>query len=60
MKKKLSNLMIILIFIAGLSLLVYPLVANKWNNYRQEKLIQNYQQALLNGKCYVFRNLRIQ
>lgn len=47
MKKKLSNLMIILIFIAGLSLLVYPLVANKWNNYRQEKLIQNYQQALL-------------
>ena len=47
MKKKLSNLMIILIFIAGLSLLVYPLIANKWNNYRQEKLIQNYQQALL-------------
>lgn len=47
MKKKLSNLMIILIFIAGLSLLVYPLVANKWNNYRQEKLIQNYQQTLL-------------
>ena len=47
MKKKLSNLMIILIFIAGLSLLVYPLVASKWNNYRQEKLIQNYQQALL-------------
>lgn len=47
MKKKLSNLMIILIFIAGLSLLVYPLVASKWNNYRQEKLIQNYQQTLL-------------
>lgn len=47
MKRKLSNLMIILIFIAGLSLLIYPLVASKWNNYRQEKIIQNYQQTLL-------------
>ena len=30
-------------FLAGLSLLLYPLVANQWNNYRQSKLISEYE-----------------
>lgn len=47
MKKKLINFTIILIFITGLSLLVYPLIASEWNNYRQNRIIQNYQQTLL-------------
>ena len=46
MKKKLSNIVIILVFVAGLSLLVYPFVANKWNSYRQERLISNYEKIV--------------
>lgn len=33
---------VILLFTAGLSLLLYPLVANQWNSYRQSKLISSY------------------
>lgn len=29
-------------FLAGLSLLLYPLVSNEWNTYRQEQLISGY------------------
>lgn len=36
----------IIIFLAGLSLLLYPLVANEWNNYRQKRLISNYEEAV--------------
>ena len=46
MKKKLSNILIILIFLAGLSLLLYPFVANEWNTYRQSKLITTYDQVV--------------
>lgn len=46
MKKKSSKIVIILIFLAGLSLLLYPLVANQWNNHRQKLLISNYESAV--------------
>lgn len=46
MKSKLNKLIIGIIFLAGLSLLLYPFVANKWNNYRQKKLITNYETAI--------------
>lgn len=46
MKKKSSKIVIILIFLAGLSLLLYPLVANQWNNHRQEQLISNYESVV--------------
>lgn len=46
MKSKLNKLIIGMIFLAGLSLLLYPFVANKWNNYRQKKLITNYETAI--------------
>ena len=42
MKSKTSKLMIGIIFLAGLSLLLYPFVANQWNNYRQKQLISEY------------------
>lgn len=42
MKKKYSNIIIAAIFIIGLSLLLYPTIANKWNTYRQSQLISNY------------------
>lgn len=46
MKKKLNIIFVILFFLAGLSLLLYPLVANEWNNYRQKRLISNYETAV--------------
>lgn len=29
-------------YVAGFSLLLYPFVANQWNNYRQSRLISDY------------------
>ena len=42
MKKIISKLMIPILFLAGLSLLLYPFTANQWNNYRQKRLISSY------------------
>ena len=41
-KKPISTFIMILFFLAGLSLLLYPFVANQWNNYRQKRLISSY------------------
>ena len=46
MKKKSSKIVIIIIFLAGLSLLLYPFVANQWNNHRQKQLIGNYESVI--------------
>ena len=46
MKKKAGNLVIGIIFLAGFSLLLYPFVANQWNNYRQKQLISGYEQVV--------------
>ena len=46
MKKKLSNFIFALIFLAGLSLLLYPFVSNEWNTYRQSKLITSYEEVV--------------
>ncbi|MCI8648375.1 MAG: class C sortase, partial [Firmicutes bacterium] len=36
-KKLLNKILLGVIFLAGLSLLLYPLIANKWNTYRQQR-----------------------
>ena len=46
MKSKANKLIIGIIFLAGLSLLLYPFVANQWNNYRQKQLISGYEQVV--------------
>lgn len=46
MKKKTSTILICVVFLAGLSLLLYPLVANQWNNHRQKQLINHYEQVV--------------
>lgn len=46
MKKKTSNGLLVILFLAGLSLLLYPFIANEWNTYRQSKLINIYEQVL--------------
>ena len=46
MKRKANKLIIGIIFLAGLSLLLYPFVANQWNNYRQKQLISSHEQTV--------------
>lgn len=43
MKKKILIAGISILMLAGLSLLLYPLVSNTWNNYRQKQLIATYE-----------------
>lgn len=46
MKKNISKFFIIILFLGGLSLLLYPFVANQWNNHRQKKLMGNYNDVI--------------
>ena len=46
MKKNTSKILIIILFLAGFSLLLYPFIANEWNNYRQKRLISAYDQMV--------------
>lgn len=46
MKKITYRIAVAVIFLAGLSLLLYPFVANKWNTYRQERLISSYDEVV--------------
>lgn len=48
MKKKMTTMIFIIVFLAGLSLLLYPFISNQWNTYRQSKLITSYEQVLEN------------
>ena len=45
-KRPISTFIMILFFLAGLSLLLYPFVANQWNNYRQSRLISSYEETI--------------
>ena len=46
MKRKITNVLIILLFLVGLGILVYPTVSDQWNQYRQSKLITSYEEAM--------------
>ena len=46
MKKKNLNIKLIVLFLAGLSLLLYPFISNEWNTYRQTQLISTYEQII--------------
>lgn len=41
-KEKITTLLLILLFLAGLSLLLYPAVSNYWNSYLQSEVIVHY------------------
>lgn len=45
-KRNITTITILLFFLVGLSLLLYPFVANQWNNYRQSRLISSYDSAV--------------
>ncbi len=46
MKNWRSKIITAVLFAAGLSLLLYPLVSNRWNDRRQKKLITEYEDAV--------------
>ena len=43
MKKTLLNLVFGLLFLAGFLVLAYPTISDKWNTYRQSRLISDYE-----------------
>ena len=47
-KGSFSTLVLILVFLTGLSLLLYPTVSDCWNSYHQSKTIAQYSQAVSN------------
>ena len=42
MKKNLSTIILILVFLTGLSLLLYPTVSDYWNSFHQSRAIASY------------------
>lgn len=48
MKNKVITLVLILVFLAGLSLLLYPTVSNYWNTLHASQAVENYVQEVQN------------
>ena len=48
MKKNFSTIALILVFLAGLVILLYPIVANWWNSKVQTRVIDNYESVVKN------------
>ena len=46
MKRKISKVLFVLLFLAGLGILAYPTISDQWNTYRQSKLISGYDAAV--------------
>lgn len=46
MKQRLTNLLLVLLFLAGLGILLYPAVSNYWNSKVQSGVITNYESVL--------------
>jgi sortase A len=42
MKKKLSTIILVIVFFVGLSLLLYPSVSDYWNSFHQSQVISEY------------------
>ena len=42
MKKRLSTVILVLVFLTGLSLLLYPTVSDYWNSFHQSRAIASY------------------
>lgn len=46
MKKRLPTIILIIVFLVGLSLLLYPTVSNWWNNNRVSHALDNYRETI--------------
>ncbi|MBE6984469.1 MAG: class C sortase [Ruminococcaceae bacterium] len=59
MKKRISTILLILVFLVGLSLLLYPTISNYWNSRHQSKAIAGYVEEVYNmqeEKCRILWN----
>ena len=48
MKKRKSTILLLLVFLIGLSLLLYPTVSDWWNSFHQTRAIAGYVEAVVN------------
>ena len=48
MKKHLSTIILILVFLTGLSLMLYPTISDWWNSFHQSKAIAQYVENVAN------------
>lgn len=46
MKKKITTILLILIFVAGLAILAYPTVSDYWNSFHSSRAIMSYADAV--------------
>lgn len=45
-KRKLLNVLLALMFLAGFLILAYPTISDQWNTYRQSRLISSYEDVI--------------
>lgn len=57
MKKKLSTILLYLIFLAGVGLLLYPTLANAWNERIYRHALVNYDNVVVNSGAVVIDEL---
>ncbi|MBO4289730.1 MAG: class C sortase [Lachnospiraceae bacterium] len=57
MKKHLSTIVLILIFLTGLSLLLYPTFSNWWNSLHQTRAVASYVEAMANMQDDSYKKL---
>ncbi|MGC4018057.1 MAG: class C sortase [Muricomes sp.] len=50
MKNHRKTIGIVLLFLIGLSILLYPTISDRWNEYRAQQLISSYDTAVATGK----------
>ncbi len=48
MKNKLTTILLFIVFLAGLSLLLYPAISDYWNSFTQSKAIASYAEDVAN------------
>lgn len=58
MKRKMGTGILILLFLVGLSLVLYPTVSDWWNSMHQSRAISSYTQALENGDAALYEQIR--
>ena len=46
MKNKMSNMLLVIMFMIGLSLLLYPTVSDYWNSFHQSSAITSYEESI--------------
>lgn len=57
MRKHISTIILILIFLAGLSLLLYPTVSDYWNSFHQSRAIADYSVDVADLDDEIYRQL---